>query len=285
MKSGRGRFYGILMPVMVVLIAAVWQFAWAQEQGKEVITVRGSESTAWMVDSYAKEFMKTNPNANIVVSGGAGIGWEALLNHECQIAMSSRQIEPEEKEAATKKGLDIQEKHIGWGGIVIVVHPSNPVNELTVDQVRKVLSGQHSNWSQVSGPDKPIAVLTIGEERPGTLHYIQHDFLHGSLAPNAITKTFFSAVVSGVTESETATSFIRVRNIFQLKEKGQESKIKVIAIKKDDQSPAILPSRETVDKGTYPITRPYFLYIDTKSAGKLTKDFVEFCGSKNPRPM
>jgi phosphate transport system substrate-binding protein len=285
MKSGKGRFHGRLIPIIVILVVTAWQFTWAQDQGKEIITVRGSESTAWMVDSYAKEFMKSNPNANIVVSGGVGIGWEALLNHECQIAMSSRQIEAEEKEAAAKKGLDIQEKLIGWGGIVIVVHPSNPVNELTVDQVRKVLSGQYGNWSQVSGPDKPIAVLTIGEERPGTLHYIQHDFLHGSLAPDAITKAFFRAFVSGVSESETAASFVRVRNIVQLKEKGLESKIKIIAIKKDDQSPAVLPSRETVDNGTYPITRPYFLYIDAKSAGKFTKDFLEYSGSKNPRRM
>jgi phosphate transport system substrate-binding protein len=285
MKSGKGRSYGMLIPIIVILIVTLWQFAWAQDQGKEIITVRGSESTAWMVDSYAKEFMKNNPNVNIVVSGGAGIGMDGLLNHECQTAMSSRRLETQEKEDATKKGIDLQEKLIGWGGIVIVVHPSNPVNELTVDQARKLLSGQYNNWSQVGGPDKPIAVLTIGEERPGTLYYVQHEFLHGPLAPNAIAKRFFSAVVSGVSESDAATSFVRVRNIFQLKEKGQESKIKVIAIKKDDQSPAVLPSRETVDKGTYPITRPYFLYIDTKSAGKLTKDFVEFCGSKNPRQM
>lgn len=285
MKSGKGRSYGMLIPIMVVLFTVAWQFARAQDQGKEVIAVRGSESTAWMVDSYAKEFMKNNPSANIVVSGGAGIGLEALLNRECQIAMSSRRLEAKENEEAAKKGIDIQEKLIGWGGIVIVVHPSNPVNELTVDQVRKVLSGQFGNWSLVSGPDKPIAILTIGEERPGTLYYMQHDFLHGSLASNAMIKGFFRAIVAGVSESETATSFVRVRNIFQLKEKGQESKIKVIAIKKDDQSPAVLPSRETVDKGTYPITRPYFLYIDAKSAGKMTKDFVEFCGSKNPRAL
>ncbi len=283
MKNGKGRACGMLIPAMVFLIATAWQFAWAQDKGKEAITVRGSESTAWMVDSYAKEFMKNNPAASIVVSGGAGIGLEALLNHECQIAMSSRRLEPQEKEESTKKGIEIQEKLIGWGGIVIVVHPSNPVNELTVDQVRKVLSGQYGNWSLVSGPDKPIAVLTIGEERPGTLHYVQHDFLHGSLAPSAVMKGFFRAVVSAVSETDAATSFVRVRNIFQLKEKGQDSKIKIVAIKKDDQSPAVLPSRQTVDNGTYPITRPYFVYIDTKTAGKLTKDFVEFCGSKNPR--
>ena len=238
-----------------------------------------------MVDAFAKEFMKNNPNANIVVSGGSGIGLEALLDHECQIAMSSRRLEAKEKEEATKKGIDLQEKLIGWGGIIIVVHPSNPVNELTVEQVRKLLSGQYGNWHTVNGPDKPVAVLAIGEERPGTLYYVQHDFLHGSLAPNAISKRFFSAVVSGVSESDAATSFGRVRNIVQLKEKGQESKVKIVAIKKDDQSPAVLPSRETVDNGTYPITRPYFLYIDAKSVGKLTKDFFEFCGSKNPRPM
>ncbi len=82
---------------------------------------------------------------------------------------------------------------------------------------------------------------------------------------------------------DSATSFVRVRNIFQLSERGQDSKVKVIAVKKDENSPSILPSRKTVDDNTYPITRPYFLYADANVSNQSAKDFMEFCASKNPR--
>jgi phosphate transport system substrate-binding protein len=273
----------LLVVLTAVVMSFVWQTANCQDQPKEAIRIIGSERTAWMVDAYSREFMKSNPNANIVVAGGVGIGWQPLLNKECDIAMASRKITEQETDEALKKGMDIQERMIGWGGIVIIAHPSNPVNELTVDQVRKLLAGAYTNWSQVGGPDKPVSVLTVGDERPGTLHFIQHDFLKASLAPNALNKNFFRAVISAVSDMDSATSFVRVRNILQLREKGQDSKIKVIAIKKDENSPAVLPSRKTVDDNTYPITRPYFLYMGAKSTGKLAKDFFDFCASKNPR--
>lgn len=280
MKRSISIFLGTLAAIATLFAS---QPARGEDQPKEAIRVKGSESTAWMVDAYAKEFMKNNPNANIVVAGGAGIGWQPLLNKECDIAMSSRKITEKEIDEAVKKGMDIQERMIGWGGIVIIAHPANPVNELTVEQVRKLLAGEYTNWSQAGGPDRPVSVLTVGDERPGTLHFIQHDFLKASLAPNAINKNFFRAVIAGVSDMDSATSFVRVRNILQLKEKGQDSRIKIIAIKKDENSPAVLPSRKTVDDNTYPITRPYFLYLDAKSSGKPAKEFVDFCASKNPR--
>ncbi len=281
MKKFASVLVGMIAAALLTLFA--WQPASCQDQPKEAIRVKGSESTAWMVDAYAKEFMKNNPNANIVVGGGLGIGWQALVNKECDIAMASRKMTEKETEEALKKGLDIQERMIGWGGIVIIAHPANPVNELTVEQVRKLLAGEYTNWSQAGGPDRPVSVLTVGDERPGTLHFIQHDFLKASLAPNAINKNFFRAVISAVSDMDSATSFVRVRNILQLREKGQDSKIKTIAIKKDENSPrSCHPERQWTTTRIRSQDR-IFLYMDAKTSGKLAKDFMDFCGSKNPR--
>lgn len=275
----------VLCAVCVIAICVVPQFASSQDQSREVVRVKGSESTAWMVDAYAKEFMKNNANVNVVVAGGMGVGFQALMNKECDIAMSSRRMEPAEKENLTRKGIDAQEKLIGWGGIVIITNPANPVNEVTVEQARKMLSGQYTNWNELGGPDKAIAVLSIGDERPGTLYYIEHDFIKGPISPRSINKQFFRAVISGVAESDAATSFVRVRNILQLKQQGQETRVKVMAIKKDEHAPGVLPSRQTVDEGSYPITRPYYLYMDGNSATKGTRSFFEFCGGRNPRAI
>ncbi len=266
---------------------AVCAAAFADEPGKEVVRVRGSDSMADLVDGLAKEFMKSNPNCNIIVSGGssAGDAFSALLSKEAEIVMQSHDIDKPELQAAEKKGLDIQERIVGWGGIVIVVNPSNPVNELTVDQVRKLFTGEFSNWNQVGGPDEPVVIFNVGDNRVGTLEYFSKEFLKAPIAKNAVTKAYFRSVIPAVVESKNSTGYVRVRNIVQLKEKGQESKIKILAVKKDEGSPAILPTRETVDHGTYPISRPYFLYADGKNSGKTTKAFLEFCAKKNPRPM
>jgi phosphate transport system substrate-binding protein len=273
----------IILSIASILVASTRQFSDAQESAKEVIKVRGSDSMAAMIDSHAGDFMKSHPNLSIIVSGGQDIAFDALSDKAADIVMASRQISPQEKDALTKKGIDIQGKVVGWGGIVIIVNPQNPINELTADQVRKVFSGEYKNWKEAGGPDQKIDLFTVGEQRGGTLDFVRNDFLKGPFAPNAVSKMYFRSILSDVSKDETATGFVRVRNILQLTAQGMEKTVKVLAIKKDEQSPAVLPSRETCNNGTYPITRPYYLYLDQKSVGKSAKDFFEFCVSKNPR--
>jgi len=274
------------MSVVVALLATttLGMTAYASDAAKEVIRVRGSDSVAEMVDSLAREFMKTHPNCNVVVSGGSSVGdsFSALFNREAELVMQSNDLDMTYKQAAEQKGVNLLERVIGWGGLAIIVNPSNPVNELTVDQVRNLFSGRYDTWKQVGGSDEPVTVLTVGENRLGTLEFFTKAFLKAPLAPNAVTKVFFRSIIPAVEESKTATGYIRIRNIVQLKEKNQESRVKIVAVKKDESSPAVLPSRETVDNGTYPITRPYYLYTDGKTDSS-AKAFLEFCAAKNPR--
>jgi phosphate transport system substrate-binding protein len=257
----------------------------AQDIAKEVIRVQGAESAADMVDSLAKEFMSANPNCNIVVSGGSDLQGSlgALFSGETDLVMESVDIHEPERETARSKGVDLQERIIGWGGIVIIANPSNPVSELTVEQVKKIFTGQTGSWKEVGGNDEQVTVLTVGDKRIGTLEYFTREFLKAPIAQNAVTKAFFRAIVPTVEETKNAAGYVRVRNILQLKEKGQESKIKIIAIKKDDASPAVLPTRESVNNGTYPITRPYLLCGNEKKLSATAKHFLEFCASRNPR--
>jgi phosphate transport system substrate-binding protein len=257
----------------------------AENGAKEVIRVIGAESAANMVDSFAKEFMNANPNCNIVVSGGSNSqeSFTALFSGETELVMQSIDMREPERDAARSKGIDLQERIIGWGGIVIIVNPSNPVTELTVDQVRKIFTGEAASWKEVGGSDEPVTILTVGDKRIGTLEYFTREFLKAPIAQNAITKAFFKAIVPAVEETKNAAGYVRVRNILQLKEKGQESKIKIVAIKKDETSPAVLPTRETVNNGTYPVTRPYLLYANQKNLSPSGKSFLEFCASRNPR--
>jgi len=256
----------------------------AQSSGTEVIRVRGSESAARIVDGFAREFVLNNPNCNIVVSGGQESGWARFLKKESEICMASLPIGESERRSAKEQGIDVDERIVGWGGIAIIVHRSNPLSELTVDQVRKVFTGQYINWNQLGGyANEPLSVYIVGEKRSETVEYVTQELLKAPFGQYVIPKTFFRLIATTVSEEPYSIGFVRYRNIVQLKDLGLENKVKVLAIKKDEQSPSVLPSRSTFEDGTYPISRPYYLYIDQKSAGRLARQFFEFCANKNPR--
>lgn len=273
----------ILKPVLLAAsIIVSCLFSPAQSSGAEIIRVRGSESAAGLVDSYAREFKLNHPDCNIVVSGGQESGWPNFLKKESEICMSSLKIQDQQRQTAKEQGMDVEESIVGWGGIAIIVHPSNRLAELTVDQVRKVFTGQHTNWNQLGAyANEPISVYIVGEKRSETLEYMTREFLKAPFGQYAMPKTYFRLIATTVSEEPFSIGFVRYRNLLQLKEQGL--KVKVLAIKRDEQSPAVLPSRTTLDDGTYPLSRPYYLCIDRKRAGKLAGQFYDFCASKSPR--
>jgi phosphate transport system substrate-binding protein len=274
-----------LVVALCVLVAA--PAAYAQEKAKEVVRSRGTESMTHIMTEYAAEFNEGSQACNIVVSGGASrIGIEALLSGENEIAMMSERLTREELNQAKAKGLDLQEAIVGWGAIVVLVHPSNPVASLTLDQLRKVLTGEYTSWSQVGGPDKGVLVVGVDEKiRGATYRFITDGILKGgTFAPGARLVRYFRSVAPTVWENEGAIGIVRMRNLERAMEQGMGKQIKTMAIRKDERSPAVAPSRESVDEGTYPITRPYYLYIAANKSNKCTAEFCKFCAARNPRP-
>jgi phosphate transport system substrate-binding protein len=228
--------------------------------------------------------MLNHPKCNIVVSGGQESGWPSFLTKESEICLSSLKIQDQELRTAKEQGMDVEEAIVGWGGIVIIVHRSNRLGELTADQVRKVFTGHYTNWNQLgASANEPISVYVVGEKRSETVEYMTREFLKASFGPYVMPKTYFRLIATTISEEPNSIGFVRFRTILQLKDLGLENKVKILAIKKEEQSPAVLPSRSTPDDGTYPLSRPYYLYLDKKAAGKLAKQFFDFCGNKNPR--
>jgi len=105
------------------------------------------------------------------------------------------------------------------------------------------------------------------------------------VSANASVKAYYKAIIPAVAENPNAIAFVRIRDIAQLNGKDQDAKIKLIAVKKDENSRAVLPSKETVNNGTYPIIRPFYLCMDGKATASLAGKFMDFCAGKNPRPM
>ncbi len=250
--------------------------------GESAVRVTGADSMFARIHILSKVFMKATPTIKIEIVPGSlvDIGIAELLDGKADIAMASRKITPREADLAAQKGIDLAERLVGYGGVVIITHPSNPVNDLTVEQVQKIFRGDITRWDQVSGSvPQLIRVVRVGEQHPGTLLFMEEDFLgHAPFASDSTVVTQFPSVMKAVAETPNAICFVRIRDAFESRI-AQAGAIKILEISRLNGMEAVAPSRESVADGSYPIRRPYYLYYKA-SAGPDVVKFADFIVSK-----
>lgn len=140
----------------VFLLAGLAGTSFAAEE----IAVNGSTTILPFAQSTAEAFMKSNPGVRISVSGGgSGNGAKALIDGIVQIAAMSREMKKEEFERAKEKGVNPVQHIVAVDCIVPITHKTNPVKNLTAEQLHGIYSGKITNWKEVGGADKRIAVV------------------------------------------------------------------------------------------------------------------------------
>ncbi|MEW6111078.1 MAG: substrate-binding domain-containing protein [Thermodesulfobacteriota bacterium] len=247
----------------------------AQETTKTALRVSGAAMASDQVQLWANEFTKSNPTALIVVQGSsAGKGFEALFDKHTDVAMASRVVLPDEQKKAAEKGLKLETKLIGYAGLAVITHPRNPVSELTIEQLKKIYTGQFTNWQDVGGPAEPIRALSRRVPESGGAVFFREAALHneafGSRVVMAETWHAIVKVCSAATDLP-----IGICPVMRL-----NPEVKAIAVKLDDKTPAVLPSLQTCADRTYPLVLPFWFYWDDKSADARIKPFVEFCANE-----
>jgi len=236
------------------------------------ITIKGSDTMVHLASSWAETFMKQNSETEVsVTGGGSGTGIAALLNGTTDICAASRKIKSKELELALQKNIHPHEIAVAKDGIAVVVHPDNPVKELTLEQLSKIFTDKSLRWSDVGGADEEILVLSR-ESSSGTYVFFQEmvlkkqDFMQDAKLMPAT-----SAIIQSVSTDKLAIGYVGLGYALAAKDK-----VKIIAVKADDNSPAVMPSDETVKTGQYPIARPLFMYLNGEPKGTVKK-FVDFC--------
>lgn len=235
---------------------------------QKAVTVKGSDTMVIMNAQLAESFMKKNPNVQMqVTGGGSGVGLAALINGTTEIAASSRSIKTSEidklKQRFATRGVGVP---IARDGLAVFLHTSNPVQELTLAQLREIYTGRITNWKQVGGRDAQI-ILYSRENSSGTYAYFKEFvLLNRDYAPRAQTLQGTSAVVNAVAKDVNGIGYGGAAFA-----KG----VRFAKVKKDEQSPAFAPSLETVRSGEYPISRYLFYYLRTAPKGD-AKKFIDF---------
>ena len=267
----------------VVLLIALLSGACSRREiraGQKAVSIqiKGSDTMVNLGQVWAEEFNKIHPNMNIAVTGGgSGTGIAALISGTCDIAESSRAVEEKEIMQAEAKGFKFNEEIVALDGIVVVVHPSNPVKNLTMDQLREIFMGSIRDWKVLEGPDMPIVLLSR-EVNSGThIFFKEHVLRRGKkkgreeFSPGALMMPSSYAIAEEVANNENAVGYYGLGYI--------SPRQKVIAVAKDSKSPFVEPRLASIRDNSYPISRPLYLYTNGKPQGAI-KEFVDFVYSK-----
>ena len=219
------------------------------------ITVQGSDTLVVLAQKWAETYSGKNPQTKIQVSGGgSGVGFAALQTQTTDIANASRPIKSAEIASCIKAfGKRPTEYKVCLDGLSVYVNSSNPITELSIEQLEGIFTGKIKNWKEVGGPDAKIIVYSR-ENSSGTYEFFKEKVLKGKdFAASAQTLQGTAQVRQAVTNDKNAIGYGGIAY-------GEGAKH--LKIKATDSSPAVEPTEENVLNQTYPIWRYLFVYVN-----------------------
>ncbi|MFQ5616425.1 MAG: PstS family phosphate ABC transporter substrate-binding protein [Anaerolineales bacterium] len=266
----------ILLLLIAVLLAGCRPAADTATGAQDAIYIenKGSDTIVNLALAWAETYQDQNADVRIsVTGGGSGTGLAALVNGTVDIANASRKIKSKEVEAVQANGFEPVEFVIARDAIAIIVHPGNPVSELTLQQLSDIYSGKVDNWSEIGGEDRPIVRLSR-ETNSGTHVYFLEKVLRLGDKEN---ETFFSPETLLLPSSEVISAEVRQNpNAIGYDGLGYVTgDLKVVAVAPSPGSPYVLPSAETVNSGRYPIARDLYMYTVGEPTGAV-KIYLEW---------
>lgn len=263
----------VLVLVLLVFAAAGCSKRDKQDsQNKKSVTIKGSDTMVHLMSTMAEAYMKFKAGDQVsVTGGGSGTGIAAIINGTTDICASSRDMQQKEKDEAKSKNVNIVEKVIAYDGLAVIVHPDNPISELTMEQIKKVFTGAYKNWKELGGPDQPITALSR-ESNSGTYVFFQEHVLEKeNFDPTVKLMPASSSIAQSVSQDKWSIGYLGLGYT-------KEGNIKVLNVKKDANSPAITPNHNTVLDKSYSIARPLFLIFNGEPQG-INASYLEFCMS------
>jgi phosphate transport system substrate-binding protein len=243
-------------------------------EAAQTIENKGSDTLVNLALAWAETYMGFRPNVRIsVTGGGSGTGIAAMINGTVDIANASRAMKPEEIAAAEANGISPVEFTVARDAIAVVVHPSNPVDTLTLQQISDMYTGKIANWSQVGGEDRPIVLLSR-ESNSGTYVYFLENVIR---LGNRESELLFTPDTLLMPSSEGISTEVRQNpNAIGYDGLGYvTADQKVVAVARDADARSVLPSVETVNDGSYPIARPLYMYTAGEPADQV-KEYLDW---------
>ena len=214
----------------------------------------GSTSVEPFAEALAEEYMGHHRQEKIFVQGGgSSAGIQAVRTGAAEVGMSSRNLLDSEK--------DLIAVPIIYDAIAVIVHPGNPLQDLSLEQVRKIFSAEITLWSELGGRNHPITLLTR-EEGSGTRDAFQKLIMgEKEISLSALVQDSNGAIRQVVTDDRNAVGYISLGLVND----------RVKALKIDGIEPRV----ENIQDHRYKIVRP-FLFVFKSNPQGLAKDFLDY---------
>ncbi|MDR0982799.1 MAG: PstS family phosphate ABC transporter substrate-binding protein [Culturomica sp.] len=230
--------------------------------------IKGSDTVLPLSQEEAENYMKKHPEAMITVTGGgSGVGISALLEGTTDIAQSSRKIKFDERQKLQSTGKTVKEVIIAYDALAVVVHPSNPVKNMTREQLEGIFTGKIRNWKELGGEDMKIIPYSR-ETSSGTYEFFKESVLKKRNYMNGImSMPATGAIIQSISQTKGGIGYVGLAYI--------NNNVKSINISYDEGKTFTAPSVANALNKTYPIVRPLFYYytIDNET---IVKPFVDY---------
>jgi phosphate transport system substrate-binding protein len=250
--------------------AFAWNFPWATKNANK-LTLSGSTTVLPIAQKAAEVFMKANPSVDVTVKGGgSGVGIASLLDRSTDIGDASRSIKTKEVIQAKSKGITPIGTIIAKDGMAVIVNKSNPLTEISIDQLQAIYSGETKKWSALGGGNSTIVTISR-DSSSGTYEVFGELVLRGAkLREDAIMTASNREVAENVKNTEGAIGYVGLAYV--------SDDVKLIKVE------GVIPSDATVNDGSYKLARPLFMYTDGEPTG-VAKEFIDYIMSADGQKL
>lgn len=279
--------------IMVLCMLAVNINTSNAAEAKKIVSI-GSDTMSHLMKNTAEAFRAKHPEATVEIQDpGSSAGVGAMINGQSDLCPSSRVMKPEEYEKFGElqgRGFKPIELRVALDGIVIYVHKSNPLNQLSMNAIGRIFSenpeqpikdkvfgSKFRTWGEID-PNLPAewknAKITLygRNAASGTYAFFkEHALLNHDFDKSCQEMPGTSAVVNGVAKDMFGIGYGGI---------GYKSEeIKLVSVALTPGEPAVAPTNETVAQKKYPISRALQIYVPRKPKGVL-KEYLQFILSK-----
>ena len=226
------------------------------------VATDGSTSMEKVIGALSESFMANNADTTVTYNPtGSGSGITAVQEGTCDIGLSSRALKDEEKAAGLKETV------LAYDGIAIIVHPDNPVSDLSVEQLAKLYTGEITNWKDVGGNDAEV-VLIGREAASGTRDGFESITGTKDKCQYRQELTSTGDVITAVSQNPDAIGYASLASV----------KDSVKALNVD----GVTPSEATVKDGSYKVQRPFVLVtMEGKELSPAAQAFFDYAISSD----
>jgi phosphate transport system substrate-binding protein len=246
---------------------------------EKALIAHGSYNAAPVLQAWSQNFLTSNSEARIVISGThPEKAFKRLIEGSVQMAFSVHPMDESIKSEAAKKGIEIKERQVGWEGIALLANKDVGVGELTLDQVRDIFRGRITNWNQVGGRNLEIDPNSLEYPAHGSVVWFTRNVLGTNDYPEIIdTRDTPKLLLMHNKNKSGAVAFLGISIFNNLLKHHPEIEMKPIKIKQTPDSPAVAATRASVKDGSYPLTIPIYMYWNAKNHNKAGKQFAMYC--------